>query len=856
MVLLLVSAPAVAGVVFGLNVQRGGNAGTYNPGVGGPKNVQIAADKPVVFQGEEDINFLGEDGSPIDVSQLTGVSGDAEGIPLEEPIPRDQERGQYTLTGSGDAAGVVVQTPRVTELEVLNERGVDVEGSTVQEDETLLVSAEWNFEEAEDLELVVRNADGDEITGEVLASGGALSEQQVAELTGPYAANPERVTNPGQRGTGTGIVYLQGNGQFEEGELDNTTLDAAYWALDVSDVDVEDISITVQGWDNLNFEAASQSTSVTVQTDDDVNLDLESESVTRGENVRYSVRGSTAGANHYVVIEDSEFRNDQVDADIFRDVQDVIDKGTFDVDGDGTADFAWARVEVDEDTGIGVGQIDTSFLDDASVTIDLFQADRSLEDIAANFGNNEDDKTLDVEQGTLDFESPPGVYTAGSDVDVRGQAALGVDDVVVYARDQGDWELLDINEDGTLDAEDTISVDRAGEWERQDVVLSEASDIFSIPGRYRIGVVEAQDVIADGQIATTLTTSEFSSATSSQTSLIVQEPGLEEARTFQAINAQVAVEDGTVDVTGVAPGLDSVLAVMIDSRGRIATERITVDDDDTFDEDDISLTTIDGRQLNEGQIRAFVIGLGRDGVAGDGVIPGQPDARLASLENFVRGLGPGLTQTQVVALIRDETTNEVASDDLAIEESFRFTDGSTNIDTVGPAGDVVEGQVQDVEVGQEMELSGLTNRKPDDNTISVEVISGPSADDFDTDSTDEWGLDGRWTLSLSTDEVAPGTYTIEVDDGDNTDTVQVQIVPEGEGNGNQTTTEAPTTEEPTTEAPTTEAPTTEEPTTTASNESGAIQPAGDVSPARSGLPGLVVLAVAPVLLAYAVARRR
>ncbi|NHN43040.1 major cell surface glycoprotein [Halorubellus sp. JP-L1] len=874
MVILMVAAPAVAGIAFGLNVQRGGDAGQFNPGVGGPDDVQISTEKPVVFQGEEDINFLGEDGTPIDAAQLTGVSGDAEGIPLEEPIPQDQERGQYTLTGSGDAAGVVVQTPRVTELEVMNERGVDVEGSTVQEDETLLVRAEWNFQQAEDLELVIRDSRGDEITGEVLADSGALSEQQVSALTGPYAQNTDLVTNPGQRGTGTGIVYLQGLGQLEDSNFNVsptnategnategnateaivTSLDATYWALDVSGVDVSELSITVEGWDNLDFGPASQSSSLSVQTEDDVNLDLQDEAVTRGENVRYEVRGSTAGATHYVVIEDSEFRNEQVTADVFRDVQDVVDKGTFDTNNDSEADFAWAQIEIDEDTGIGVGQIDTSFLDDASVSIDLFQADRSLEDIAANLGNTEDDQTLDVDQGDLTFDNPPGIYVAGSDVDVSGTAALGVDDVVLYARDQGDWELLDINEDGTLDAGDTLSVDSTGEWDRDDVVLSEASDIFSIPGRYRIGVVEAQDVISNGEIQTTLSTSDFSSATSSQTSLVVQEPGLDEARTFQAINAQIATEDGTVDVIGTAPGLDSVIAVMIDSRGRVATERITVDEDDTFDEDDIPLTTMDGRELNEGEIRAFVIGLGRDGVAGDGVLPGQPDAELSSLENYVQGFGTGLTQEQVVARINDETTNEVASDDLSIEETFRYTDGATSIESVGPAGNVEQGEVQDVSVGDQMVVAGLTNRKPDDNSISVEVIDGPSANEFETNSTDEWGLDGRWTASLATDGVEPGTYTVEVDDGDNTDTVQVEILPADDGGNetptddNETTTEA---EETTTEA---EETTTELNETT--TEANASAMATGETPARSGMSAFVVLGLAPAMLVFALVRRR
>jgi hypothetical protein len=34
-------------------------------------------------------------------------------------------------------------------------------------------------------------------------------------------------------------------------------------------------------------------------------------------------------------------------------------------------------------------------------------------------------------------------------------------------------------------------------------------------------------------------------------------------------------------------------------------------------------------------------------------------------------------------------------------------------------------------------------------------------------STDEWGLTGVWSVTLETDGIAPGTYTIEADDGDN-----------------------------------------------------------------------------------------
>ncbi len=92
-----------------------------------------------------------------------------------------------------------------------------------------------------------------------------------------------------------------------------------------------------------------------------------------------------------------------------------------------------------------------------------------------------------------------------------------------------------------------------------------------------------------------------------------------------------------------------------------------------------------------------------------------------------------------------------------------------------------------------MVVEGVTNRKPDDNTISVEVIQGPSANEFDGATVDQWGRDGIWTVNLSTEGIEPGTYTLEVDDGDNTDLVQFQVVEQTEdeqqqAEGNETTT--------------------------------------------------------------------
>ncbi|WP_132058286.1 hypothetical protein [Halorussus amylolyticus] len=819
---LMVLSAAAAGVALGADVQRGGEDPTFNPGVGGPNQVVVSEQKPVVYQGEDDLELVTDDGEPVDASNLIGVSGNAEGVPLETPIPQDQELGQYAIDGRAQNIGVTVQRPRVTDLEIFNERGIDVEGSSVQEDETLLIRSEWNFQNAEDLSLEITDENGNDITGDVLTDVESLTDAQREEVTGAYAENPERIANPGQRGTGTGVEYLQGVGQFNESELQDTSVDSAYWAIDLSDQDAGDYTITVDGWDNLDFDSATRSSAISLTTDQDISLDIDSDEATRGQNVQYTVRGSTAGATHFVTIEDTDFRNNQVDERVFRDVDDVVERGTVDTNDDGSADFAYAELEINEDTGLGVGQIDTTYLDDTNVDINVYEEDRPLEEIADDVGDTEDDRTLDVRQGTLSIENPAGTYIAGQEEDVSGTAAPGVDDVAIYVRDQGDWELVDVNEDGEFDEGDLISVDSDGEWEERDVTLSQANDIMSIPGRYRFGVVEAEDVRAENEtVRETLTTSEFSSATSEQSSIIVSEPTLGEAGensslaasfgvgepvamqdqnttqdnettqqstwVFRTYNQQVAVEDGTVEVSGVAPGLDEVLVVMVDTRGRTVTETVSVDDNDIFEEDDIELITQEGRQLNEGEIEAMVIGLGRDTVVGDGVVPGQDGAEIADLENWVQSFGLGLTQQQVTERIIDETTGEAGSDDLVLRQAFRYADASTSVEAIVPegevdqqAGDAFQQQISPIEADDSMVVQGVTNRKPDDNTITVEVIDGPSAEEFDSAATDEWSRTGQWSVNLSTENVQPGTYTLEVDDGDNTDIVQFEVVEAGE----------------------------------------------------------------------------
>ena len=284
---------------------------------------------------------------------------------------------------------------------------------------------------------------------------------------------------------------------------------------------------------------------------------------------------------------------------------------------------------------------------------------------------------------------------------------------------------------------------------------------------------------------------------------IVFAPGI-----FADIGGQVATEDGEVNVGGTARGFEEVLVTMIDRRGRIASEVVTVDDDDSF-EDDVALRTPDGQTLSEGPIVATAFAAGRDGVVGDGEIAGFTRADLEALDESTRQRAReeiqnrSVTRTaqQVLDLFYEESINDTGSDDQVLFDAFRYADGRTSIETVGPQVSPNLTASAPVAAGEQMFVRGRTNRKPVDNTITVEVIDGPTPLAFDLASTDQWGTDGIWSVTLDVPpEVEPGNYTIRADDGDSTDTGQVEVLaapaPGNETTANQTVSNASVTNEP------------------------------------------------------------
>ncbi|WP_251344417.1 HVO_2072 family ArtA-dependent S-layer glycoprotein [Haloplanus halophilus] len=785
-----------------------------------------------VFQGESGLQLGGD----LAGEELLKTAGDAEGVPLNLPdVPQSQETGRYTTDGTPGADGVVVTTPRVTTLEVLNTNGEDIAGGSVGEGQSdqsgagqLTVVGAWNYEEAEDLELTVEDDTGLDVTGDV--------------------AN-DAVKGESDQGTDV-------NGQ------DISSNEVGY-DLDLSDTGTGTYTISLAGTDDLGFGEASQSTTITVTGDDDPSLQIDEDDVVRGEDVRFEIQGSDAGDQHTVLIESDDFRDGLSGEDaqrIFRNVGDTDEVGVVTDGGNtavprgttpsGTVDYAYATVTIDDGTGLGVGQIETQYLDDSDIDMYLYEQGYLVPFELGSTPTEEaevDDQSISIEQGDLSIESPGNTYVVGSEVDVNGTASEGIEEVAFYVRRQNDYQLLDI------DGSDTLTVDADGTFEEEDVILSQGNEPgnneLSQPGTYRLGVVDAGGIGATPP--ETISTSNFNTNTSSQKSLRVLDTELQAS--FKTVGGQVAVEDNSVNVSGTAFGSQQAYIVFVGERGNTAFHTVSVDDDNTFDEDDLTVSTsAGGSGIAEGEVSAHVLIPGRDDNFGDGSFGDVAGQSSGDFQEFVANLdndNSGLTGQQVRSRILDQTTEEVASDDRMVTTRFRYADAQTTINTVYPEGMEASG-VNPVGVDDTLVAEGGTNLRPDDNSITVELLT-QDGDSVALTTTEEWSFDGTWMVSMELEDVQTGSYILEADDSYNTDIVDVEIV-----QNVQTATPEPTeTPEPTPTETATPEPTataTPEPTATATAE-----PTDTPTPTSGGGPGFgAIVAVIALLAAALLATRR
>ena len=833
-----------------------------------------------IFQGEQDTRFVG-----FTSETLIGVdSGGAEGetLDLNQTVPSDQDTGVYSDDGTRDGNTVIVQEPRITRVEILNQNGQRIdEGGSVEEDEFVIVRFDVNFVGAERAEVFLIDPE----SGSVITDG-LLSRDEAIEQF-PDSANVIQNLVPEGKN-----VDAPGVGDRSLLNDANNPSDTFYLIQDLQEVEkAGDYEYLVLAEDDEPFgdlyvNGVSQSIAFSIASADEPRLSFagDNETLVQGDFATYQIDRSTAGNTHVVSIAAEDLRtrptSDVAVDDVsrtFREYNDggftsgvlvrvdgelvaVLDDGRVFNDGEDVTDEfpdladgevpgrdiqeIFTLVEIDSD-GLGINQLDTGLLDDTSIDINLYDGFGSTEDAVADYeqtdgGDEIDEVTFRVSEGEegLEILQPGAAYVAGDDVDVEGTADPAIDAVAVYARDDEDWELI-----GSLDR---VSVDADGTWDENDVTLSEESRILRVPGTYRIGVIDIEDadLDGDGEADATLSTSDFSSGTSVQRGIRVTDQALDGQ--MVTYNGQVAVEDGTINVSGVAPGAEQVVVVFVGDRGSVVVNRDTVDDEDVFDNEDTVLSDADGL-LEEGNVRGFIISPARDNVFG-----GETQRSVTEFTTFLNDLEErGLTQDQAIELIREASVEDEGSDDLLVETEFEFTDADTVIRNVYAegAGDNVSG-VQPVALGETMQIEGVTNLRPDDNTIVLEMIRGPTAESFDVGVADDWGTDGTWSTSIAVpSDAEAGTYTLRADDGETITTETIEIVEQreeetetpGEETPDETTETVTETAQPTTEEPTPTPEPTPEPTTTETESPGF---------------GLLVAVVAVLAAALLAVRRR
>ncbi|MDY6779043.1 MAG: hypothetical protein SV760_00535, partial [Halobacteria archaeon] len=192
---------------------------------------------------------------------------------LTGSISESQETGKYS---AGTGVTVRVAEPRVS-VDVFDADGEKVgSGAEVRANSVLLVGANWNYAEAEDVEIEVIDSDtvddeedpGTEGTNvETKALSSRVSTEQLGLL--PDGFNEGYLSK-----------RVQGVG--------STGYRTAFWGIDVSKLSAGEYEIHVTGVDDLNSGSARETFKMNVGNERRAYVTTERSSVPRGDLLRYT----------------------------------------------------------------------------------------------------------------------------------------------------------------------------------------------------------------------------------------------------------------------------------------------------------------------------------------------------------------------------------------------------------------------------------------------------------------------------------------------------------------------------------------------------------------------------------------
>ncbi|MDY6774741.1 MAG: hypothetical protein SV253_01405 [Halobacteria archaeon] len=448
-----------------------------------------------------------------------------------------------------------------------------------------------------------------------------------------------------------------------------------------------------------------------------------------------------------------------------------------------TPNYVVATVAIDDSTGEGL--IDTRVLKDKSVNFYLFAGNSSQMEAfdEVSTGDYIDSATLDISEPEVRIQEL-WTYVPGETAYVNGTASPSISSVSVYVRDSSDWYLLA----ETLVEGESWSVEHfvPSDPDDSDVLTKQASEILSYTGSYSIGVIDTSDARRYSNY-TVLNDTEFFTATSDFHSIEIVEPSLS-VDTY-SVDGEVSTSDASLHMTGRALGNDDVVVALFDRFGRAHAETVFLSSRDRIDER-VGIPA----SFSEGRVEVVVIASGRDGEIGDGSFSGglgvhsgrsSNTSSLTSLINDAETVFPNANRPQIVERVLAESVNETGSDDLVYSGSFSYTDPSLEIRDAAPVNasvptSEIEG-IPEVEVGEEVVIRGSTNLDPDENTIELKAVDGPSAEEFDIEVIDTWQKGrGFWLTTVETEGLEAGSYEIVANAGVVTDSVELDLVDERE----------------------------------------------------------------------------
>jgi len=189
----------------------GGTVGTVTASAAASDR-SVTSSGGVLYLGEEDVDLTGVDGAATagSADRFYGVGGEAEGgaaeaddaAAVDVSLGNGFAPGKYAFEAGGTSA-FVVQRPNVTDVELYpgdTAGGTEVAGSSVPSTvETLTVDPDFDFGAADDATVVVEDANGLEVTGELTDDPRVATEDETVTLdvsdldTGSYTVRVEGV---------------------------------------------------------------------------------------------------------------------------------------------------------------------------------------------------------------------------------------------------------------------------------------------------------------------------------------------------------------------------------------------------------------------------------------------------------------------------------------------------------------------------------------------------------------------------------------------------------------------------------------------------------------------------------------